>query len=211
MRAVVIFLSGLLFPVLAVSQERDVSSEYRAEQGQYILDVDVSVIGAEAASKQMAAALNNLATKIELLATSEKLSEEDKDGIIEVTKSIEGLTAAIVEALDKSKDPVQDIAQSISNRVDGSVSHAIAQTKQELVDPVASKIRRTFYILILVVVALCVAAFCFVRYYVHPMVKDVTSAATAVAITIDNLPDTIEKIAGKVDQKQAREEQVVDS
>lgn len=205
MKNIIILLGFLLLSMTGVCQESEIVGEgLHRETDKYKLDIDVSIVGAEAAGHEIASALNNLAVKVENLGNSEKLSKEDKEEILEVANSIKSVTSNFVEAINRSKEPIKDIASSvsssISSAVNSSVNNAVTKTKNEVIDPLAAKVRMMFYLLVGVIVLVIAAAFSFVIFYVRPMVRDISTATNNAAATINMLPDTIEKIVMKVEE-----------
>ena len=205
MKNIIIFLGFLLLSMTGVCQESEIVGDgLHRETDKYKLDIDVSIVGAEAAGHEIASALNNLAAKVENLGNSEKLSKEDKEEILEVANSIKSVTSNFVEAINRSKEPIKDIvssvSSSISSSVNSSVNNAVTKTKNEVIDPIAAKVRMMFYLLVGVIVLVIAAAFSFVIFYVRPMVRDIATATNNAAATINMLPDTIEKIVMKVEE-----------
>lgn len=204
MKNIILILGFLLLPLTGLCQESEVVGEgIHRETDKYKLDIDVSIIGAEAAGKDIASALNNLAAKIEALGNSDKLSQEDKEELIEVVNSINSVTSSFVDAINRSKEPIKDIASSVSlsvsESINSSVSNAATKTRTEIIDPLAANIRMMFWLMVAVIALVIFSAILFVRCYVYPMVKDITTATNTAATTINMLPETIEKIVMKVE------------
>ncbi len=183
-RFVLLAIFMLLGSVLAAQQT--------IVRGPYVMEV--TVVGAEAAAKELAGALDRLSVVLQDALQAENLTQAERQQILDLIASIEESSVATI--LDDSREPLRAIVKDVTD----IVAAQAADAKAQLVDPMLRKLQIALGLVLLLIACLIIAIFWFAKVYVVGMVERVTGSVDQISGTIADLSQALERSSRRLDQ-----------
>lgn len=153
----------LSFSCVAVG---DVVSNNHHKKGQYAMDVQVTVIGAELAARELAGAMDRFSSSMLKLSESDKLSTKDKEQLIEVIAAFKQAAEKVSTTIEHGKNPLKGVVDQSKS----AISSSIKESKENLLDPLLLKFEVIFWLLVGLVFFLVISSFAYM-YLNHKNMK----------------------------------------
>ncbi len=176
------------------------SASKNVEINPYGLSVDVNIVGAEAAAKELASAMTKVTISINKALMSDKLSEHEKKELLAILSSFKGIKDNFKMNLSDARAPINNIVKDASSEV----TKAVEDMNEKVVEPLVFKFQLLFYILILVIILLVMAIMLFIKFYILASLNRVATSAENLGNALEALPNTVETIIEKSQYSQSR-------
>ncbi len=184
--------------ICALSQASD-SLESHSNKNSFSMDVDVNIVGVEAATKELSNAMQQVAQSINRALQSDKLSPQERQKLLDTLNSFKGIKEKFSVSLEDARAPIKNILSDASEQVSESVKKTVDELNESIVEPLAFKFQLIFYILISVVVLLVLGIIVFIKVYILSALNRASTSAQNLVATLDALPTTVETIMTNVE------------
>lgn len=157
----------------------------------YQLDIDINVIGAEAAAKQLSQSIDALTQNLSTSLNQQTLSQEQKQQLEKTLSTLQNVSTS----LSQSDNPIHAIVADASATLRESIEASVNTIKIGAIDPTLNKARNMLWIAVATIVLLLTVVAVFIIFYLIPTVNNLSNTTRKVAETIAILPDTIDRLS----------------
>lgn len=153
----------------------------------YKLELNVNVIGAEAAAQNLSMAMLKVSESVNQALQSDKLTTRERQALLETLHSFNAIKDKFKLNLADARTPINDLM--VDTRLE--LNKAALELNETVIDPVVNKFELMFYVLLGVVVLLVLAILVFIKVYILSSIHRVSNAADNLGRVLDELPQTM--------------------